>query len=299
MGERSPGRPRIRLPPGRLPSGRRWLAGLAAVLLLAIGGVTVGFELAGRRSHHHNHLARSDSVSHVVVNRDHAAAWIARQVSPATMVSCDPVTCGVIESRGFPDSNVRALPAGKASPAGSDLVVATPAVRRQLGARLASVLAPGVLATFGSGPQQVSIRIVAPHGVAAYRADLRADLQNRRTSGAGLSGSDRIQAPAAARKQLAAGQVDSRLMISLALIASLHSVQLVGFGDGGPDPAAAPFRSAELSLTSSAQKQAMLEFLSQQRPPYAPAHVTTRQTGPDRIVLVMEFAAPSPVGLFH
>jgi hypothetical protein len=43
----------------------------------------------------------------------------------------------------------------------------------------------------------------------------------------------------------------------------------------------------------------VLGFLSQQRPPYAPAHVTTRKAGPDRTILDMRFAAPSPVGLFH
>jgi hypothetical protein len=215
------------------------------------------------------------------------------------MVSCDPVTCVLIESDGFPASHVQALGTGQVTPLSSTLVVATPSVRHQFGARLASVLAPGLLATFGTGGEQVGIRVVAPHGAAAYRAALHADLQNRRLSGTGLSGSNRIQAPSAARKQLMAGQVDSRLVIALALMASLHPVDLVAFGDGGPDLAAAPFRSAELSLTGSAQKRAVLGFLSHQRPPYAPARVTTRQAGPDQTILDMQFAAPSPVGLFH
>jgi hypothetical protein len=280
------------------PAQNRRLVGLAAALLLVIGGVTAGFAFAGNRPQH-DHLARPDSVATVVVNRDHAAAWIARQVSPSAMVSCDPVTCVVIESHGFPASHVQALGTGQATPLSANLVVATPAVRHQFGARLASALAPGLLATFGSGGEQVSIRVVAPHGAAAYQTALRADLQNRRLSGAGLSGSNRIQAPSAARKQLVAGRVDSRLMITLALMASLHPVDLMAFGDGGPDLAAAPFRSAELSLTGSAQKRLVLGFLSQQRPPYAPAHVTTRQAGPDRTILDMQFTAPSPVGLFH
>jgi hypothetical protein len=280
------------------PGRNRRLVGLAAALLLVIGGVTAGLAFTGH-SPHHDHLTSSDSVATVAVNRDHAAAWIARQVSPGAMVSCDPVTCVLIESDGFPASHVQALGTGQATPLSSILVVATPSVRHQFGARLASVLAPGLLATFGSGREQVAVRVVAPHGAAAYQAALHADLQNRRLSGAGLSGSNRIQAPSAARKQLAAGQVDSRLVIALALMASLHPVDLVAFGDGGPDLAAAPFRSAELSLTGSAQKRVVLGFLSHQRPPYAPARVTTRQAGPDRIILDMQFAAPSPVGLFH
>ena len=260
------------------PGRNRRLVGLAAALLLVIGGVTAGLAFTGHRPHH-DHLTGSDSVATVAVNRDHAAAWIARQVSPGAMVSCDPVTCVLIESDGFPASHVQALGTGQATPLSSNLVVATPSVRHQFGARLASVLAPGLLATFGSGGEQVGVRVVAPHGAAAYRAALHADLQNRRLSGAGLSGSNRIQAPSAARKQLVAGQVDSRLVIALALMASLHPVDLVAFGDGGPDLAAAPFRSAELSLTGSAQKRVVLGFLSHQRPPYAPARVTTRQPG--------------------
>jgi hypothetical protein len=280
------------------PGRNRRLVGLAAALLLVIGGVTAGLAFTGH-SPHHDHLTSSDSVATVAVNRDHAAAWIARQVSPGAMVSCDPVTCVLVESDGFPASHVQALGTGQATRLSSNLVVATPSVRHQFGARLASVLAPGLLATFGSGREQVAVRVVAPHGAAAYRTALHADLQNRQLSGSGLSGSNRIQAPSAARKQLVAGQVDSRLVIALALMASLHPVDLVAFGDGGPDLAAAPFRSAELSLTGSAQKRVVLRFLSQQRPPYAPAHVTTRQAGPDRTILDMQYAAPSPVGLFH
>ena len=155
-----------------------------------------------------------------------------------------------------------------------------------------------MLATFGSGRQQVDIRVVASHGPVTYRSDLRADLQNRRMSGAGLSGSNRILASVTARNQLAMGEVDSRLMITLAQMASPHPLHLVSFGYGGPDPTMAPFRSAGLSLTGEAEKQALLVFLRAERPPYQPAHVTTT-TEKGQTVLIMQFSAPSPVGLFH
>ncbi len=205
----------------------------------------------------------------------------------------------LIESHGFPASQVRILGPGKGNPLISNVVVATPAVRRQFGAQLTSVYAPGMLATFGSGSRQVDVQLVAPHGAAAYRAALNAVLQNRQQSGAGLSGSIRIQASLTAQNQLDAGHVDSRLMITLALMASLHPVHLVTFGDGGPDLDSAPLRSAELSLTGSAQKKAVLVFLRSQQPPYRPAYVTTKPMGRDRTLLIMEFTAPSPVGLFH
>ncbi|HEY8047360.1 MAG TPA: hypothetical protein VIF35_24075 [Streptosporangiaceae bacterium] len=280
------------------PARTRRRVGLAAGVVLVLGGVAAGIAFLGSGGHQ-SHQPRSDSGPTVSVNRDHAAAWVASQVSPATVVSCDPVTCVMIESHGFPASHVRTLGPGKGNPLVSDVVVATPAVRRQFGARLTSVYAPGMLATFGSGSQQVDIQLVAPHGDAAYHAALHADLQNRQQSGAGLSGSNRIQAPVIARNQLAAGQVDSRLMITLALMASLHPVHVVTFGDGGPDLDTAPLRSAQLALTGNAQKKAALTFLRMQQPPYHPAHVTTRPLGRDRTLLIMEFAAPSPVGLFH
>ena len=280
------------------PAWTRRRVGLAAAVVIVLGGVAAGFAFLGSGGHQ-SHQASSSSGPTALVNRDHAAAWVANQVSPATMVSCDPATCVLIESHGFPASHVRILGPGKGNPLVSNVVVATPAVRRQFGVQLTSVYAPGLLATFGSGSRQVDIRLVAPHGSAAYRAALNADLQNRRQSGAGLSGSNRIQAPFTARNQLAAGQVDSRLMITLALMASLHPVHLVTFGDGGPDPDSAPLRSAELSVTGSAQKQAVLSFLRQQQPPYRPTHLTTKPMGGDRTLLIMEFTAPSPVGLFH
>ena len=270
----------------------------AAVLALVAGAAAVGFSSLGSGGHH-SHRLGSGSVPTAVVNRDHAAAWVASQVSPTTMVSCDPATCVLIESHGFPASHVRVLGPGKGNPLVSNVVVATPAVRRQFGAQLTSVYAPGLLATFGSGSRQVDIQLVAPHGAVAYHAALNADLQNRQQSGAGLSGSNRIQAPSTAQKQLGAGQVDSRLMITLALMASLHPVHLVAFGDGGPNLDSAPLRSAELIVTGSAQKQVVLTFLRQQQPPYRPAHVMARPMGRGRTMLTMEFTAPSPVGLFH
>ena len=267
------------------------------MVVLVFGGVAAGFAFLGSHGHQ-SHRPPSVSSPTAVVNRDRAAAWVASQVNPASMVSCDPATCTLIESHGFPASHVRILGPGKGNPLVSNVVVATPAVRRQFGVQLTLVYAPGMLATFGSGSRQVDIQLVAPHGAAAYRAALKSDLQNRRQSGAGLSGSNRIQASSSARKQLAAGQVNSRLMITLALMASLHPVHLVAFGDGGPDLGSAPLRSAELSLTGT-QRNAVLTFLRRQQPPYLPMHVRTKPMSGDRTFLIMEFSAPSPVGLFH
>ncbi len=132
----------------------RRLVGLAAGSLLVIGGVTAAAVFLASGGHR-SHLASPNSVAAVAVNRDHAAAWVARQVSPGAVVSCDPVTCAVLKSRGFPASHVRALEAGRDTPLSSDLVVTTPTLRHQFGAPLTRVYAPGLLASFGSGSQQV------------------------------------------------------------------------------------------------------------------------------------------------
>ena len=64
-------------------------------------------------------------------------------------------------------------------PEGSLLVVATPVIRNQFGTRLASVYAPLVIASFGSGAERVDVRYVAPGGTAAFESQLAADRKNR------------------------------------------------------------------------------------------------------------------------
>src|SRR5262249_51554185 len=136
----------------------------------------------------------------------------------------------------------------------------------QFGNLLSSVYAPGVLARFGSGQLQIDIREIAPHGAAAYRSALRADLIDRKAAGAGLLESGRIAASATARRQLTAGRVDSRLIIMIAGLAAVHPIDIVAFGNAGPggDPAM-PLRFAEVTQAggghSAASRSASPSFL--------------------------------------
>jgi len=50
---------------------------------------------------------------------------------------------------------------------GVEVIVATPALRSQFGPRLATVYAPLLLASFGTGAQRIDIRYLAPGGTAA------------------------------------------------------------------------------------------------------------------------------------
>ena len=138
--------------------------------------------------------------------RSRAAAWVARQVSQDAIVACDPDMCSALLAQRIAPGNLLELRGGAPDPLGSDVLVATAAVRSQFGARLASVYAPAVLASFGSGHLRIEVRAVAPDGAAAYRAGLDADLTARRDAGRQLLGNPHVRFSAAARSELQAGQ---------------------------------------------------------------------------------------------
>jgi hypothetical protein len=223
----------------------------------------------------------------------HAAAWVAAQVGTAT-ISCDPAMCQALKSRGMPDGQLRELRRGTTDPLGSAVIVATPVLRSQVGSRLSSVYAPGLLARFGSGSQQVQVRAIAPHGAAAYMSMAKADLAARRMSGTQLAQSPRILIPAAARGQLAGGEVDSRLMTVLTGLAANYPVHIVAFGDSGPVTDVAPFRSAELA---GSNLKAMRAILRVQQSPFRVAHATFLRLRAGQTVLRIDFTAPSTFGL--
>jgi hypothetical protein len=279
-------------------AGRRShrLVGRVAVGILIVGGLAAGWAFLAPSTHGGRPAASRSAISEAAARRQ-AAAWVASQVSRSDVVSCDPVTCLAIQSDGFPSARVRALGAGSANPLNSSVVVATPVVRRQLGARLSSDYAPGILARFGSGMRQIQIRTVAPDGVAAYRTQLNADLKSRQSTGAAVAQTSQIVVSVSARRQLNAGQVDSRLIFMLALMATQHPVHVIAFTDAGPDPRTAPFRSAELAAANNADAQSMLKFLRKQQAPYQLARVTVQQLARSHTVLWMQFSAPSPFNL--
>jgi hypothetical protein len=235
--------------------------------------------------------------------RSRTAAWVARQVSRDAIVACDPGMCSALLARRIAPGNLLELRGGAPDPLGSDVLVATAAVRSQFGARLASVYAPAVLATFGSGRLRIEVRAVAPDGAAAYRAGLAADLTARRDAGRQLVGNPHVRVTAAARSELQAGQVDSRLLSTLAALAAQEPVQVAAFGDSGPGASAGvPLRSAVIAVAGRADPAAladMLTFVRAQRPPYLPARSLIGPGAAGASVLSIQFAAPSPGGLLQ
>jgi hypothetical protein len=260
--------------------------------------------------------------------RAQAASWVTSQVSRADIVACDPAMCTVLQAHGVPGGDLLVLRPGSADPLGSDVVVATPAVRNQFGARLAGVYAPQVLASFGTGAQEIQVRAVAPDGAAAFRAALAADLSARRTAGRQLAHNPRLTIPGPARAALQAGRVDSRLLVVLAALAANQRLTILSFGSSGPGAGAdTPLRRVQVTA-DHATVTAMLAFVQAQRVPYRPAHATITRATITRAfitraavtrsdatqaggasthaggasahaasVLTVEFAAPSPAGL--
>jgi hypothetical protein len=240
-----------------------------------------------------------------VARREAAAAWVAGQVSRDVTVSCDAVMCAALKAHGFPAGQLVMLGPTSPDPVPSVLVVETAAVRGLFGSHPAITWAPAILASFGSGTAAITVRVVAPHGVAAYQTALNADLAARKTSGAALLKYPRITVSATVRSQLVAGQVDSRLLLALALLAGREPVDIVRFGNPGPGASpGVPLRFADLAesvpaahLGRAAYARAVWAVLGGVDAPARPARVVY---GPvqGQAVLRVEFTAPSPLGKF-
>jgi len=236
--------------------------------------------------------------------RQRAAAWVAGQASPDAIVSCDPAMCAALQAHGVPAGQLLVLTPARADPLGSDLVVATAAVRGRFAARLTGVYAPVTLASFGSGAARIEVRAVAPDGAAAYRAALAADARARAAAGARLLRNRSVHVTAAAQPALAGGEVDPRLLAVLATLAGLHPLDITGFGRPSPGAGAGvPLRSADIAGAAPpgpgvpVSLASLMTILRAQRPPYRPSSLAIVRTGPAGPVLRIGYPVPSPLGL--
>jgi hypothetical protein len=211
--------------------------------------------------------------------------------------------CAALKAHGFPAGKLVMLGPASPDPVPSDVVVQTAAVRALFGSSLATGWAPAVLASFGSGPGAITVRVVAAHGAAAYQASLRADLAGRKRSGTALLHQSRITVSATARRQLASGQVDSRLLAALVALGGHQPVDIIQFGNVGPGASpGVPLRFADLAesvlaahMDAAAYMRAAWAILSTADPRIRPARGVSG-TLRHQAVLRVEFTAPSPLG---
>jgi hypothetical protein len=276
--------------------GRRWALALGAAAVLV--SVTAAAPIMAGTGNRETGSARSasTSASAAAATRSQAAAWVAQQVSPDVTVSCDPGMCRLLHRDGFPAARLKPLPRSARGPLSSGVVVATPAIRSQLGPLLAAY-APQVIASFGSGVAQVAVRTIAPDGAAAFRARLAAEVTALASVGRQLLGNKNIQASPSARAALRAGQVDARLLAILALLSAQTPVRLVSFtGAPGAGPGA-PLRAAEISVISPASRSAVLALLDAQQGPYRPAEAAAVAGRGGRSMIALRFDAPASLNM--
>jgi len=281
------------------------------VVVFAAGALTVmlarhpgAAPTAGRHAGRAHQSAPSlAAIAAAAAARSAAADWVVGQVSHGAIVACDPEMCSALEARGFPAGDIMMLGPAAHDVLGSAVVVATSAVRSLIGPRLQTVYAPGVLASFGSGAARVDVLVYAPGGAAAYQSAFRADLRSRQHTGHQLLGNSNISAPPAVRRQLAAGQADSRLLSTIATLSDQYRLRIVALSDSGPGAGPGiPLRAAELASPPGAKNggrgylQSMLSFALAQLPPFRADAKLLKLAGGQQ-VLSIEFAAPSPLGL--
>jgi predicted Ser/Thr protein kinase len=303
--------PGSKLRPARRGSGRPWrrwraAAVLTSTLLVAgAGWLVLALTLRGAPAERSagSHTGTSQELAAGAAARKPAVTWILQQVSRAAVVSCDPQVCTDLASRGFPSADLLTLGPLSNDPLGSDLVVATAAIRAQYGRRLASVYAPAIIASFGSGNARIDIRLVFPGGTARYRAVQRVALRTRKAADAQLLTNSHIRLSAIARTQLHSGDIDPRLPLLIVAMAAGHPLRIVDFG--GQSPGGGPgslLRSVDLAavdraahLTRAAYLNWMHAFIDAQRAQYRPAwsQQITLPTG--QAVLRIGYDAPSPL----
>jgi len=277
---------------------RRLIMAVSALAAMAIGaGVTlvftqrgIGTPRAGTRAPNAIQAAQAD--------RQQAAGWITSQVASDIVVACDLEMCNQLQKSGFPAARLMPLQPTSPDPLGAQLVVATPVIRNQFGSRLASVYAPLVLASFGSGGDRVDVRYIAPDGSNAFEAQMATDQKNRMAAGEQLLANNHVQASADARKVLLAGQVDPRLLVTLGTLAGLMPIHLVAFDDPSPGASSdVPLRGAEIGAAAATGLPAMVAFLKAQQDLYAPAVARITQIANGQHVVTVRYDAPGPMGL--
>jgi hypothetical protein len=291
---------------------RRWrvvaaVAGVAVVTVAALGfgGVFTGTAATAVRARAADRSSRASTAprrpgsapgaaagaapaaaARAAAVRAEAAEWIAGQVSGDAIIACDPVMCTALQARGVAATRLISLTERSTDPRGAAVVVTSAAAYHQY--------APAVIASFGSGAERIVVRAAEPGGTSGYQSALRADLQARMSGGAQLLRNNRIRFTAQDAAQLRNGEVDARVLATLAALSSQYSFSVTAFGDAAPG-AAVLYRGVTVAGT---RLESALALVKAQDQPYLPAYAAIVQpAGGQPTALSFEFTAPSPLGL--
>jgi hypothetical protein len=285
---------------------RGWRAGALAaaaavvtVAALAVSGVFAGTAAPAARARAASTPSPAKAVTHPTVPaadvaQAAAAAWIAGQLSGDAIIACDPAMCAALQDKGVTAGRLMPLQPGSPDPHGATVVVTSAPGGSQLAA-----YAPAVIASFGSGQARIDVRAAEPGGAAAYQNAQKADLAARMSAGSQLLRNNRIRFTAQDAAQLRAGEVDTRLLATLAALSSQYPFTVTAFGDASPG-AAVLYRAVTITgdgKNGAADLGRALALVQAQVPPYLPAQAAITHPAAGPAALSIEFAAPSPVGL--
>ena len=284
--------------------GRSLVFALTAIAAMAAGAlVTLAFTQDGQKAaspqpSYAAHNTTPTMLQIAAANRAQAAAWIAKQILPSAIIGCDPEMCSSLQAAGVSAGRLYEFQPTTSDPLNASVVVATPAVRSQFGSRLTSVYAPLLIATFGTGPEHVDVRVVEPGGTAAFNASLKADLAARIEAGTQLLTNKNLHASTAARTDLLDGSVDPRLLVTLSALAAKMPVQLIIFDDSSPGASAeVPLRGAEIGAATASGLSAIMGFIAAQRSDFLPSNYQIVTLHGGQPVVAVQFGAPGPLGL--
>jgi hypothetical protein len=230
--------------------------------------------------------------------RSAAVAWITSQVSDTAVIGCYPALCASLEARGVSAGRLVPLGPGMTGVLRADVIATLPAAGAA-GSTLVDHYAPALIASFGSGSSRIEVRAVARTGAAAYQSASRSDLAARKSAGTQLLRNPRLKFTAADAAQLRAGEVDSRLLSTLAALSTQFTLRVTAFGDSAPG---GPQFFREVTVASdggngAARLAAALAMVNEQESPYRPAYSAIVRPGTSQAALTVEFASPSPLGL--
>lgn len=231
-----------------------------------------------------------------------AAGWITQQVAPGTDIACDASTCAALTAAGFPADQEVQVGINTQSLSDASLVVMTPELNTFFSAvnpGLGSEVAPVVLASFG----QVSIEVIDPAGAGAYENELSQDVQARIQVGEQLLDSGQVTASPTAESELAAGDVDSRVLLALQALANQEPIDILDFGDSGPGASpGVPFRTVDLAeMDPGVSAQGYLPTIASVLKAHATfplyQHVGPVTLADGQTAIEIQYSAPSPLGL--
>jgi hypothetical protein len=289
------------------------MAALTVLLILTAVGTTVSLlkQHGGGKSAVSSAWVGGDGgggtgLAGAAASRVAAARWVSHEITRSAIIGCDKVMCGVLIKSGVPSADLLPITRSSQDPLGADVLVATPVLQSQFGSRLSTEYAPAVLASFGTGNASVQVRVVASYGARAYQLALNRDLAARDLLGTQLVGNSRIALPVSAKTELAAGQVDPRLLITLPPLAQRYPIRVIAFYDRPPGASSGvPLSGVRLAgwdpkagLSAHAYLRWLVSYLRRQQSVYRAADVaTTWRNG--RAIVSVRFARPNPIGLLH